>query len=156
MIDDRKPRAWWSLCVFLLLVAATASLGAMFTPGAWYGTLVKPSWTPPSWLFAPVWTVLYVMIAMAGWLVWRAGERGPALAFWGSGLALNAAWSWLFFAQHWIGAALIDIVSLWVTIGGFVVAARSISGWASLLFLPYLAWVTFAMALNIAIWRLNG
>jgi len=107
-------------------------------------------------VFGPVWTVLYIMIAIAGWVVWRAGDRGAALAAWSVALVLNALWSWLFFGRHAIGWALADILALGLAIVIFIVAAWNVSRTASLLFVPYLMWVSYATALNAAIWRLNG
>ena len=141
--------------VFLLLAGAAGACGAAFPPGAWYAALAKPAWTPPNVVFGPVWATLYVMIAVAGWLVWRTGDR-KALAIWGSGLSLNAVWSWLFFGRHAIGWALVDIVLIWLSIAAFIIWTWSRERRASLLFLPYLAWVSLAIALNAAIWRLNG
>ncbi len=153
---SRRRSDLLALLVFVAVVAAAASFGAVFKPGSWYTTLAKPSWTPPSAVFAPVWTALYVMIAIAGWLAWRSENGRGALVAWVVGLVCNAMWSWLFFGRHSIGAALIDIAVLWCTIVAFVVLARKTSPWASLLFLPYLLWVSFAAALNFAIWQLNG
>ncbi len=147
---------WPSLVVFLLLVAAAALLATQFKPGAWYAGLIKPAWTPPNWVFGPIWTVLYVMIALAGWLDWRSGERGSAMAAWGVALVLNASWSWLFFGQQAIGLALVDIVALWCAIVAFSLAARNETPVASLLFVPYLLWVSYATALNFVIWQSNG
>lgn len=148
-------RSTVALAVAMALVAAVAAFGGQFRPGAWYAALAKPAWTPPGWLFPPVWTALYVMIAVAGWLIWRAPAGGAAPAFWIAGLILNATWSWLFFGRHDIGLALADILLLWLTIAGFIVSAWPVDRRASLLFLPYLAWVGFASALNFAIWSLN-
>lgn len=145
-----------AILVFFALVAATALTGTQFRPGEWYQTLAKPSWTPPNWVFGPVWGSLYIMIALAGWLVWRTGDATLPLAFWAVGLVLNAAWSWLFFGQKMIGAALVDVVAMWCTILAFIVTAWGHSVPASLLFVPYLAWVSLATALNFTIWRLNG
>lgn len=146
----------FSLVVFIALVAAAAITGGQFMPGEWYAQLAKPSWTPPSWLFGPVWTVLYVAIALAGWLVWRADKRiGVPLALWIAQIVLNAAWSWLFFGLHRPGTALVEIVVLLALIVGFAVVAWPVSRTASMLFVPYAAWVGFATALNFAIWRLN-
>jgi tryptophan-rich sensory protein len=136
-------------------VMAAATIGSSFLPGEWYQALAKPSWTPPNWLFAPVWTVLYVMIGFAGWLVWRAEGASPAVAIWIVQLGLNAAWSWVMFGLHYIGAALGVIAVLWLAILLFIVTARRTSGTAAALFVPYLAWVSFAAALNFEIWRLN-
>lgn len=155
-IEAQNRPGWLALAVFFLLVVAAAFFGATFRPGAWYAALQKPSWTPPNSVFSPVWTILYIMIALAGWLVWRAGgDNRPALIFWGIALVLNALWSWFFFGQQRIGMALIDIVALLVTIAGFILTARRVSPAASALFVPYLGWVSYATALNFAIWRLN-
>lgn len=155
MATTGRATKWISLAVFVGVVAAAASFGAIFKPGPWYAALVKPPWTPPNWVFGPVWTALYVMIAVAGWLVWRSDERGRALRLWIAALVLNAAWSWLFFGQHWIGAALADIVLLLVAIMAFARAAWPVNRLASALFWPYLAWVAYATTLNGAIWVLN-
>ncbi len=142
--------------VFLLLTFAVASFGALFLPGPWYAALEKPAWTPPGWIFGPVWTVLYVMIAMAAWLVWQRRARvDTALALWGAQLLLNGAWSWLFFGLERPGLALFDIVTLLVAIAATAIAFARISHVAALLFVPYFAWVAFATALNFAIWQLN-
>lgn len=143
-----------SLAVFALLTLASAASGSMFMPGPWYETLAKPSWTPPNWLFPVVWPVLYIMIAFAGWYAWRAG-LWVALAIWGAQLVLNAAWSYLMFGQHRIGAALVDLVLLWLSIAAFVLLTWTPARTAALLFLPYWAWVSFAGALNWAVLRAN-
>jgi tryptophan-rich sensory protein len=146
-----------SLLVFVALVAAAASTGALFEPGSWYAQLEKPSWNPPNAVFGPVWTVLYVMIALAGWLVWRAsGRMALAVQFWLAQLALNWMWSFLFFGMHRPDLALVDIVLLLAAIFAFIVTARRYSTVASWLFVPYAAWVGFATALNFTIWRLNS
>jgi tryptophan-rich sensory protein len=142
-----------SLIVFIVAVAAVAAVGALFEPGEWYGGLVKPQWTPPSWLFAPVWSLLYVAIAVAGWRVWRSegADRVRALQWWGAQLALNALWSWLFFGLHLPWIALLDLCLLVVCIAGFMSSTWRQSRMASWLFAPYLLWVLFAGALNLAI-----
>lgn len=143
---------------FVLLVAAVASTGAMFKPGGWYETLAKPSWTPPNWLFPVAWTLLYLMIAVAGWLVWRTvGFSGASLAFalYFLQLLLNAAWSWLFFGLHRMDLALVDISVLWLTIAANIVAFYAIRPGAGYLLIPYLIWVTYAAALNLTIWQMN-
>jgi benzodiazapine receptor len=140
---------------FLAIVFVVALSGAVFMPGAWYASLKKPSWTPPDWLFAPAWTTLYLMIAIAGWLVWRAEDIGPALVMWGLNLVFNALWSWLMFGRHRIGLALADAMAMLITIVGFIVFTGSSSPTAALLFVPYLAWVGFATALNFALLQRN-
>ena len=144
-----------ALVAFLAAVTGAASLGAVFKPGAWYTELAKPAWTPPSAIFAPVWTMLYLLIAIAGWLTWRRGGQTAPLAVWIAALLLNAAWSWFFFGRHWIGAALVDIAALWCAIALFMALAWRSARIASLLFTPYLIWVSYAAVLNLQIWRLN-
>lgn len=147
--------SWLSLLPFLAIVFAVALSGANFMPGEWYKSLAKPSWTPPDWLFAPAWTSLYVMIANAGWLVWRAQGLGFALTVWAANLILNGAWSWLMFGRHLIAAALFDAIGMLATIVIFIGASWHVSRLAALLFLPYLAWVTYATLLNYAVLTLN-
>ena len=145
-----------SLLVFIASVALTSIIGAQFEPGTWYAQLQKPAWNPPNWVFAPVWTVLYIAIAAAGWLVWRKTRRvTPALQVWGLQLVANGLWSWLFFGMHRPGIALVDIAALFFLIVSFIVAARRYSVAASWLFVPYAIWVGFAAALNGSIWRAN-
>ena len=144
-----------SLVVFLALVAAAALTGMNYLPGEWYEALAKPAWTPPNWVFPPTWTVLYVMIALAGWRVFEKQGFVPALIVWIVSLQLNAAWSVLMFKEHLIGYALADIAALWLSITAFIALTWNTNRLASLLFVPYLAWVSFAAALNFAIWQLN-
>lgn len=146
---------WFSLLVFLGAVAAVAAFAASFEPGDWYEALHKPVWTPPNWLFGPVWIFLYALIALAGWLVWRAEGLGPALMAWIVQLVLNGAWSFVMFGAHQIAFSLTIIVLLWVTILIFMILARPVSRTASVLFVPYWAWTTYAALLNFQIWRLN-
>ncbi len=146
----------WALVVFLVLVALAGYSGVRHLPGPFYEHLLKPDWTPPNWVFPPVWTVLYVMIAVAGWIVWRAQGFGPAFWVWLVQLALNAAWSWLMFGQKEVTHALYDMVALWVAILLFMRLSWPVRRSASLLFVPYFLWVTFSAALNFEIWRLNS
>jgi tryptophan-rich sensory protein len=144
---------------WLALSAATASVGIFVRPGAWYRTLEKPAWTPPDAAFGPVWTVLYVLMAIAAWRVWRAGgfgEAGGALTLYLVQIALNAAWSVLFFGLHRPGWAFVEIVVLAVAILATIVAFAKIDRVAAGLLVPYLAWASFAAALNGTIWRLNA
>lgn len=145
------------LLVFLLLtVGGGLAIGLFALPGDWYARLAKPSFNPPNWLFGPVWTILYVMIAIAGWRIWRVAPRSAAMKFWAAQLALNFCWSPMFFIGHNVGAAMAIIVAIWVAIVGFMVRARRHDGIAAGLFAPYLLWVSFASALNGAILALNG
>jgi benzodiazapine receptor len=143
---------------FLVLSFAAASVGALFLPGEWYASLLKPDWNPPNWIFAPVWTVLYALIGVSGWLAWRTrGIRAAPLAFgfYGAQLLLNAAWSWLFFGLHQPALAFANIVALWLSILGTVILFWRLSRASALILLPYLCWVGFAATLNLALWLLN-
>jgi tryptophan-rich sensory protein len=144
-----------SLVVFLVIVFIAAGSGAVFSPGPWYRSLNRPSWTPPDWAFPVVWTILYIMIAIAGWLVWKAQGPGPALAVWGLNLVVNAAWSWIMFGLKQIALALADVTLLWLLTVAFIFVAAPVDVIASWLFVPYLVWVTIASALNFEVWRLN-
>jgi benzodiazapine receptor len=148
-------RSFLTLLVFLALVGAAALTGINYLPGGWYEALAKPAWTPPNWVFPPTWTVLYVMIAVAGWRVFEREGLVPALIVWAISLQLNAAWSVFMFKEHQIGYAALDIAALWLSIVAFIALTWNSSRLASLLFVPYLAWVSYAAALNFAIWQLN-
>lgn len=157
-----KLRSALVLISFVLAAFLAAAIGGLATARGvveWYPNLAKPSWTPPSWLFGPVWTALYAMMGVAAWLVWRAaGSFRPArreLALWGIQLTLNAHWSIAFFGMRAPGAALVNIVLLWLAILATIVVFARRSAIAAGLMVPYLLWVTFATALNAAIWRLN-
>lgn len=143
---------------WLLLSFAVASFGGLFMPGAWYQQLVKPSWTPPNWIFGPVWTLLYILMAVAAWLVWKQGgwsaQKRP-LTFYVAQIVVNALWSLIFFGRQMIGLALVDIVLLWLLLLITTVLFWSRNRIASALLVPYLLWVTFAASLNFALWRLN-
>ena len=143
------------LGIFLIATAAAAVTGSQFAPGPWYKQLNKPSWTPPPWAFPVVWTILYIMIAIAGWKAWQAQGFGPLVMIWIVQLILNALWSWIMFGRKQIGWALADIAAMWVAIAAFIVAAWPVSQTAGLLFVPYLAWVTVALTLNLRIYQLN-
>lgn len=151
-----KP--WLVLTGFLLLSFSAAAVGSLYPPGEWYAALVKPSWNPPAWVFGPVWTLLYFCIGLSGWLVWReSGWRSatPAFLVYGLQLILNGAWSWLFFGLHRPDLAFIEIALLWLSILVTVILFARKSRSAAWLLLPYLCWVGFAGALNLALWLLN-
>ena len=144
--------------VALFLTFGTAFAGSRFPPDQWYAGLAKPSWNPRNWLFAPVWTLLYFMMAVAAWLVWREhGLVGAAipLAIFAVQLILNAGWSWIFFGRHHVGLAAVEIMLLWGAIFAVGLAFGRLEPAAGLLLVPYLLWVSFAAVLNFAIWRLN-
>lgn len=150
---NNKPLVY---LVFLILVLGGGLLiGANNVPGDWYQSLAKPSFNPPNWLFAPVWSVLYVVIAVVGARTWLSLHRSMAMRLWYAQLVLNFAWSPIFFGLQDPTSALIVILGLLVTVGGFVFASWRQDRTAALLFLPYLAWVAFATALNGAIVALN-
>lgn len=126
----------------------------------WYAGLEKPSWNPPNWLFGPAWTLLYVLMGVASWLVWRQSRKGKAvglaLTLYGIQLALNLAWSFIFFGARRPFWAMVEIVPLWCFIAATMVQFYKVSRTAGALLIPYQLWVSFATALNVAVWRLNG
>ena len=149
------------LVVFVLICFAVAGLGGLVTASNipnWYAGIAKPTWNPPNWIFGPVWSCLYLMMAVSAWLVWRqvglAGTKLP-LALFAVQLGLNSLWSILFFGLHSPGMAAVDIVLLWTAILATLVAFWKRSRWAGILLVPYLAWVSFAAVLNLVIWRMN-
>ena len=142
--------------MFLALVLGGGlALGYLTAPGEWYAGLAKPSFNPPAWVFAPAWTTLYVLIAIAGWLVWRRDRASTPMKLWWAQLVLNFLWTPAFFAARQIGLALIVILVLLAVIFGFIATAWREHRTAALLFLPYAAWVAFASTLNGAIFALN-
>jgi len=148
------------LAGWLVVAFAVSSVGALASIEAreFYGQLVQPAWAPPPWLFGPVWTVLYALMAIAAWLVWRSGgirSHRSAFALFGIQLALNALWSWLFFAWKAGAWAFAEVLVLWLFILATLLAFWRVSRLAGALLLPYLLWVAFAAALNLALWRLN-
>ncbi len=154
-------RPWLGLIVLIAVCFAAAGLGGIATTPKidnWYATLEKPSWTPPAWIFGPVWSLLYLSMAIAAWLVWRRhgwAATVPMILF-GIQLLLNVSWSWLFFGLESPGLAFAEILALWTAIAATAVAFWCWSTVAGILLTPYLAWVSFAAVLNFAIWRLNA
>ena len=159
------PSAWRRRLSAIAVVATPLVVGGisglLTSDGIrnWYRTIERPEWNPPDWVFGPVWTTLYAMMGVALLQVVRADaperQRLLALGLFALQLGLNAAWSWIFFVEHALGAALIEIVAMWLAIAATVVAFGRIRTSAGLLLLPYLAWVTFATALTASIWSLN-
>ncbi len=141
---------------FLVIAFIAASSGAVFKPDGWYQTLRKPGWTPPPWVFPVVWTPLYIMIAVSGWLAWReAGLFVLPFAFYAAQMVLNAAWSAFFFGLRRPDLAFLDLVLMWVAIAATIAGFAPISAAAAWLLAPYLLWVTIAGCLNVSVWRLN-
>lgn len=156
--NNSQLRAAVTLGLFLVVTFCAPALGAFSAPGSWYAELNKPAWNPPAWVFGPAWTLLYTLMAVAAWRVWSHGgsaaQRVP-LALYGVQLALNAAWTPIVFGAHALGWGLLTIAALWIAILATLLSFRRVTGTAGLLLVPYLAWVTFATALNFALWRLN-
>ncbi len=145
-----------TLALFIALVLGGGTLtGLMTLPGEWYAGLAKPPFNPPNWIFAPVWTLLYIMVAVAGWRTWQRGPRSPAMAVWFIQIALNFVWSPVFFGAHRIGTALAIVAALLATIIAFIVICWPRDRATALLFTPYATWVAFATLLNGAFWYLN-
>ncbi|MDJ0701266.1 MAG: TspO/MBR family protein [Woeseiaceae bacterium] len=145
---------WLVVCAAAWAAGAIASIEA----GLFYGQLVQPSWAPPPWLFGPVWTLLFAMMAAAAWLVWRAGgfrAHRTALSLFLLQLVFNGLWSWLFFAWRLGGIAFVEILLLWILIAATVLLFWRASPVAGALLAPYLLWVSFASILNFSLWRLN-
>ncbi len=148
-----KPLVY--LAFLILVLGGGLLIGANNVPGDWYQSLAKPAFNPPNWIFAPVWSLLYVLIAIVGARIWLSQRRSMAMRLWYAQLVLNFAWSPIFFGLQDPAAALIVILGLLVAVVGFIAAAWREDRIAALLFLPYLAWVAFATALNGAIVALN-
>ncbi|WP_346897946.1 TspO/MBR family protein [uncultured Roseibium sp.] len=145
-----------SLAFFLILVVGGGiAIGIVTAPGSWYAAQVKPPFNPPNWIFGPVWTVLYICIAIAGWRTWLRQPEGGAMKLWAAQLALNFIWSPIFFSAHRMDIALGIIILMLITILAFIIRSRSKDDLAALLFLPYAAWVAFAAILNGALLYLN-
>ncbi len=147
---------WITRSAFLTLVVGGGILiGTLTAPGAWYADLQKPAFNPPNWIFAPVWTVLYVMIAMVGWRLHEAQRSSAAYRLWWGQLGLNFLWSPMFFALQQLWVALLIIVALWAVIVLLIRATWRMDRVSSVALMPYLAWVSFATALNLSIATLN-
>ncbi len=145
--------AWLALCFSI------AWFAAQFEPGACYESLAKPEWTPPNQAFGPVWAILYTLMGIAAWLVWKKDgfrNAGRALGLFLIQLVLNALWSWLFFGLHWPAVAFVEILMLWLTVLVTLVLFWRHRPLAGMLLTPYLAWLSVALALNFSIWQMNG
>jgi tryptophan-rich sensory protein len=176
MLFDRsaEPGQHRPLMAFIIATLVVGAAGSFFTEPSiptWYAGLAKPDFNPPNWIFAPVWTALYVMMAVAAWRVWRIvspargahdgrerheGIKAPEMWAWMIQLTLNFFWSVIFFSLHQIFFALVEMAALWLAIVVTAVLFWRRDRIAGLLLLPYIAWVSFAFCLNWAIWQLNG
>lgn len=154
-VAQPKRDSYWTLLVFIALVFVTAGIGGAFPPDDWYAGLQKPWFNPPNWVFPVAWSILFLMIGIAGWLVYRVSGVNNALVVWGIGLPVNALWTYLFFGLRRIDLAFYELLVLWVLIVAFAILAWRYSRLASLLFIPYIAWVTFAGVLTWSVWDLN-
>lgn len=149
-------RSYLTLAVFLVVVVGGGlAIGFVTLPGEWYASLAKPAFNPPNWVFGPVWTVLYVVIAIAGWRIWEHDTRGPAMKLWVAQLALNFAWSPVFFGAQMPLQALLIIIALLATTVLFISRTYQSDQLAAGLFVPYALWVAFATLLNASIVLLN-
>lgn len=148
-----------SLPLFLFVALSLGGgllIGAFNTPGEWYAALQKPPFNPPGWLFGPVWTTLYILIGIAGWRVWQAARNSVSMGLWWAQMALNFAWSPVFFTLHNVASALAIIIALLAVIVAFIVLTWKRDKPAAQLFIPYAAWVAFASLLNGSILALNA
>lgn len=151
---------WPAFLGFIALSEAAGIIGSIFTApsiAGWYATLIKPEIAPPNWIFGPVWTTLFLLMGIAAFLVWRTKKNSKiALGIFGVQLILNVLWSFLFFGLQSPGAALVEIVLLWLSIAATIWAFAKISKPAAWLLVPYIAWVSFAGYLNFLLWSLNS
>lgn len=152
---------WLPLGLFLLVASVAALIGSIATAAGlatWYPALRKPAWTPPAWIFAPVWTALYILMSVAAWRVWRQAaprEARRTFAWFAAQLSLNALWSVLFFGLQRPGAALVEGIVLWLLLVAMLSRFWRVDRVAGMLWASYVTWVGFAMLLNAALWRLN-
>lgn len=147
---------WAVLAIFLVATMGLgAFVGAATPPGQWYADLQKPFFNPPNWLFAPVWTVLYAMVAIAGWRAWTRGFNGTAMRLWFAQFALNLTWSPAFFGLQMMGLALIIIIGMVLLTVAFIRTSWELDRSAALLMVPYLGWISFAGLLNATLWAMN-
>lgn len=153
-----QNRNMLALAGWLGLCFSAALTGIFISPGGWYASLHKPLWNPPAWIFGPVWTLLYIMMAVAAWLVWCKGgwkEQGRALGMFLLQWLLNALWTPLFFGLHYMGLAFAEIILLWLALATTLVLFWQVRRLAGMLLIPYLAWASFAAVLNFTLWQLN-
>lgn len=158
LLTKQKQLAGLVAWLVVAFIAAGIGAGASVNAGPFYMQLVRPGWAPPPAIFGPVWTILYALMGIAAWLIWRSGGFRAArfaLSLFLAQLALNALWSWLFFGWHRGALAFADILVLWVLIGATIIAFWRIRSLPGALLVPYLLWVSFACGLNYSVWQLN-
>lgn len=151
------------LIISVAIPVAAGAVSGFFTStglGSWYQSIIKPSWNPPGWVFGPVWTLLYIMMGIALYLVWKTGAasalKKTAITLFAIQLALNFFWSFIFFNQQQIGWALVEIITMWFAILLTIFSFSKINNTSSWLLVPYISWVSFATILNYTIWKLNS
>ncbi|MCZ4346064.1 TspO/MBR family protein [Devosia neptuniae] len=155
-IDYKSPRTWITLVVFIVVVIGVGGLiGSQSTPGAWYESLNKPPFNPPNWIFGPVWSTLYLMIAVAGWRIWMLAPASTAMKLWFAQMIFNWIWSPVWFIGEMLWPAFAIITVILVLIVAFILVARQRDTVAAWLFVPYAVWVGFASILNLSIAILN-
>jgi translocator protein len=150
------------LIIAIIIPLAVGATSGFFTAsgvGSWYQTINKPSWNPPSWIFGPVWTTLYVMMGIALFLIWKSDapdtQKRTAMLLFAVQMVLNFFWSFIFFKQHQMGWALVEIIAMWVMILLTIFSFAPISKTAAWLLVPYISWVSFATILNYTLWKMN-
>ncbi len=156
LMYNQRMKIWIALALWILVSMSAGFIGSRFPPGEWYEGINKPSWNPPGWIFGPVWTLLYILMGIAAWMVWK--ERGfsiPVYIFLGQ-LVLNTLWSYLFFGLNRPDLAFFEIAVLWILILCTMILFWKVRTTAGVLFIPYLLWVSFASVLNYTLWRLNS
>lgn len=146
------------LIIWIIICFIPAIIGSQFGPSDWYQALNKPDWNPPNWIFGPVWTLLYFLMGISVWIIWKNyGLKNAAIpiGFFIVQLIFNAAWSWLFFGLENVSLAFVDIILLWTFILITLIMFWKLDTWSGVLLIPYIAWVSFATFLNYNIWQLN-
>ncbi len=147
-----------TLVGWIFICSLAGIFGAQFEPGQWYEMLAKPAWTPPDWVFPVVWPILYILMGISAWLLWRMENvslTGTEFTWFFVQLILNALWSWIFFGMHHVATALAEILLLWTAILFTIFLFWNRNRLAGILLIPYLLWVSYASALNFSIWQLN-
>lgn len=153
-----KSKKISGLIGWIIICSLPGIFGAQFEPGTWYELLQKPSWTPPNWVFPVVWPILYIMMGISAWLIWKIKEvsiSSTEFTWFFVQLILNGLWSWIFFGMNLISTGLAEILLLWISLVFTILLFWNRSRIAGLLLVPYLLWISYASALNFAIWQLN-